>query len=877
MDQRVAGTADTEGAGVVARRLRSIFSGSVGNLIEWYDFYIYNSFSIYFASQFSSSTDPTVQFLNIYGIYAIAFLIRPVGGVLLGYYADMRGRRAALTLSVMLMCAASLMIAVIPTYGQIGIAAPILLLVARLIQGLSLGGEYAASATYLSEISLSRRRGFYTSFQYVTLIGGQVLASLLLIVMQQRLTSAELVAWGWRVPFVIGALLAVYGLYLRRNMLETEDFARASRTRRESPLREVFRHPRELFLVFGLTMGGTAAFYTFSTYMPTFLVNTVKLSREDATLVSFGTLFFFAALQPVLGALSDHIGRKPVLLWFGLMGTLCTYFIMTAMAATRDVLTVTLLLMTALGIVSGYTSINAVVKAELFPAGVRALGVGLPYAVAASVFGGSAPYVALWFKDQGHESWFFIYITALIFGSLLVYATMRETKAASLIAEPGAPIPALPPARMLPAETPRAGMQGAELPGASLRATAMPARRRARPVVWISMVGAAGVIIATLLFSQKFWGGTAEPAKAPASATPHSEASPLPGAPPPATSAAASGAGAVAPKPGVAALPPVALPLVALPVVPAPGGDGAMRPAVPAGSTGSGAAVAPPTDQAAAPPASMPAPTAAPNGLAQRPAGADAPPAQAAANVAPAPATVPPAAQPAPAPAALAAPTMIEMPGGSFRMGSSDDPAERPSHAVTVAPFLLATHATTMREWQQCVDANACPAVSKGKPDEPITNVSWNEARDYAAWLSGVTKQPYRLPTEAEWEYAARAGTGTRYAWGNAVVPGKMSCKGCAGPVSLQNPPRVDAYPPNAFGFFGMGGGAAEWAADCWHRTYQGAPRDGSVWDAPNCRERVLRGGSWMEVASAVRPASRQPYDATVRNPTHGVRLAQSR
>ncbi|HEY0203888.1 MAG TPA: MFS transporter [Acetobacteraceae bacterium] len=865
MDQQVAGAAGREGAGVVARRLRSIFSGSVGNLIEWYDFYIYNSFSIYFASQFSSSTDPTVQFLNIYGIYAIAFLIRPVGGILLGYYADMRGRRAALTLSVMLMCAASLMIAVIPTYGQIGIAAPILLLVARLIQGLSLGGEYAASATYLSEISLSRRRGFYTSFQYVTLIGGQVLASLLLIVMQQRLTSAQLVSWGWRVPFVIGALLAVYGLYLRRNMLETEDFARASRSRRESPLREVFRHPRELFLVFGLTMGGTAAFYTFSTYMPTFLVNTVKLSREDATLVSFGTLFFFAALQPVLGALSDHIGRKPVLLWFGLMGTLCTYFIMTAMAATRDVLTVTLLLMTALGIVSGYTSINAVVKAELFPAGVRALGVGLPYAVAASVFGGSAPYVALWFKDQGHESWFFIYITALIFGSLLVYATMRETKAASLIAEPGAPLPA----------SPRAEVPGAGMPGAGLRATAMPARRRGRPLVWITMLGAAGVVIATLLFSQRFWSNTAEPAKEPPPATPRSEASAAPAAPlpsslPPAPSAATPGAAAVSSKPDAAALPPVA---------PALTGDGTARSGVPAGSMGSGAAVTPQAGPAAAPPASASAPIAGPDTLAREPAGTGvtASPTQTAAKVESAPATPSATAEAAHAPAAVAAPSMVELPGGSFRMGSSDDPAERPAHSVTVAPFLLATHAATVREWQQCVDANACPAVSKGKPDEPVTNVSWDDAKGYAAWLSGATKQPYRLPTEAEWEYAARAGTETRYAWGNAVVPGKVSCKGCAGPVSVQYPPRVDAYPPNAFGLLGMGGGVAEWVSDCWHRTYQGAPRNGSGWDVPNCRERVLRGGSWMEDASAIRPASRQSYNATIRYPTHGIRLARSR
>lgn len=234
-------------------------------------------------------------------------------------------------------------------------------------------------------------------------------------------------------PFLLGAACAVYGFYLRRNLEESAEFLEAKATRRESPLREVFRHPRELLLVFGLTMGGTAAFYTFSTYMPTFLANTVKLPREQANLLSFITLLCFALMQPLLGGLSDRIGRKPVLLWFGVAGTLCTYWIMTTLAQTRDFSSILLLLLFALLIVSGYTSINAVVKAELFPAEVRALGVGIPYAVAASVFGGTAPYIALWFKGQGHESWFFIYITVLIFGSLIVYATMRDTKLHSRI------------------------------------------------------------------------------------------------------------------------------------------------------------------------------------------------------------------------------------------------------------------------------------------------------------------------------------------------------------------------------------------------------------------------------------------------------------
>jgi len=270
---------------------------------------------------------------------------------------------------------------------------------------------------------------------------------------------------------------------------------------------------------------------------------------------------------------------------------------------------------------------------------------------------------------------------------------------------------------------------------------------------------------------------------------------------------------------------------------------------------------------AAAPPAVSPAPPAP-----------IAPPAAVSPPMAPIAALVQPAAAASAVAPAILEPAMLTLPGGEFRMGSSDDPSERPPHAALVAPFLLAEHAVSMREWQQCEDAKACPAVANGKSNEPVTNVSWEDARLFAAWLARTTGQPYRLPTEAEWEYAARAGANTRYAWGNAVVPGKISCKGCAGPVSLQYPPRVDAYPPNAFGLYGMGGGVKEWVADCWHHSYQGAPRSGSIpWDAPDCRERVLRGGSWMDDAASVRVSSREYYDASVRYPTHGFRVAKSK
>jgi MHS family alpha-ketoglutarate permease-like MFS transporter len=417
----------------VRRRIVSVFGGSIGNLIEWYDFYIYNFFALYFAKAFFPNSDPTVQLLNAFAIYALGFLIRPIGGWVLGVYADRSGRRAALTLSVTLMCLGSLMIGLAPTYASIGLAAPVVLLVARLIQGVSLGGEYGTSATYLSEIATSRHRGFYSSFQYVTLIGGQVFGSVTLLIMQQLFVPAQLEAWGWRVPFLIGAVCAAFGFYLRRNLQETMKAEHGRHEARSNPFADLLRHPRQVLLVFGLTMGGTTAFYTYTTYMPTFLVNTVKLTRDQATEISFITLVIYAAIQPLFGLISDYVGRRPVLMWFGVMGTLCTVPLLTTLAGTRDYMTALLLILAALVIVSGYTAINAVVKAELFPARIRALGVGLPYAVAVSIFGGSAPYIALWFKDRGNEAGFYWYVTVLIFGSLLVYTFMADTRRTSRI------------------------------------------------------------------------------------------------------------------------------------------------------------------------------------------------------------------------------------------------------------------------------------------------------------------------------------------------------------------------------------------------------------------------------------------------------------
>ena len=431
-------TAPTEpGAPTQRERLKAIIGGSTGNLVEWYDWYAYAAFTLYFAPHFFPSQDRTAQLLSAAGIFAVGFLMRPIGAWIMGVYADRHGRKSGLTLSVALMCAGSLLIAVTPCYETIGVAAPLLLVLARLMQGLSIGGEYGASATYLSEMAGRNRRGFFSSFQYVTLIAGQLVAICVLLVLQATLSEAQLDAWGWRIPFFIGGALAVVVFWLRRGLAETQSFAvaKAEGAPKSGFVELLTKHPRETVTVMLLTAGGTIAFYAYSIYMQKFLVNTSGLSREAASQINAATLFVFMLLQPVAGALSDRIGRKPLMIGFGVMGVICTYPIFATLAVTKDPLVAGLLVMAGLVIVTGYTSINAVVKAELFPAHIRALGVALPYALANTMFGGTAELVALWFKQAGMEQAFYIYVSVMIAISLVVYVRMKDTAKNSLIRE----------------------------------------------------------------------------------------------------------------------------------------------------------------------------------------------------------------------------------------------------------------------------------------------------------------------------------------------------------------------------------------------------------------------------------------------------------
>ncbi|SDI54881.1 MFS transporter [Paenibacillus naphthalenovorans] len=413
----------------------NIFKGSVGNLIEWYDWYVYAAFSVYFSSQFFPKGDPTSQLLNTAAIFAVGFLMRPIGSLLLGRYADRHGRRAALTLSISVMAAGSLIIACTPSYSSIGIMAPIILVLARLLQGLSLGGEYGTSATYLSEMASRGRRGFYSSFQYVTLIGGQLVALGVQIVLQQLLNEAEMHAWGWRIPFIIGALGALAVLWLRRSMDESEQFSKmgSESKAKAGTIRALMKHPKAVLTVVGLTLGGTVAFYTYTTYLQKFMVNSVGLPKEVVSWINFIALLVFVVLQPLAGMLSDRIGRRPLLLCFGILGTLLTAPLFFIMENMKNPIGAFLLMLAGLIIVTGYTSINAIVKAELFPTEVRALGVGFPYGLTVAIFGGTAEFIALWFKSIGMEPLFYFYVAACIAVSFFVYWRMDESSKSSHI------------------------------------------------------------------------------------------------------------------------------------------------------------------------------------------------------------------------------------------------------------------------------------------------------------------------------------------------------------------------------------------------------------------------------------------------------------
>lgn len=401
------------------KRIFAIVGASSGNLVEWFDFYVYSFCSLYFASSFFPSGNSTTQLLQTAGVFAAGFFMRPIGGWLFGYIADKHGRKNSMMISVCMMCCGSLVIACLPTYATIGSWAPILLLIARLFQGLSVGGEYGTSATYMSEVAIKGRRGFYASFQYVTLIGGQLLALLVLVILQQIFSNDELKSWAWRIPFALGAVLAVVALFLRRSLNETSD--KQTREHKDAgTLSGLWKHKKAFMMVLGFTAAGSLTFYTFTTYMQKYLVNTAGMDTKTASALMTVALFVFMCLQPIIGGLSDKIGRRSSMLIFSGLATVFTIPILYILQTVTSPYIAFGLIVLALLIVSFYTSISGLLKAEMFPPEVRALGVGLSYAVANAVFGGSAEYVALTFKSWNIEEVFFWYVCVMCLIALIV-------------------------------------------------------------------------------------------------------------------------------------------------------------------------------------------------------------------------------------------------------------------------------------------------------------------------------------------------------------------------------------------------------------------------------------------------------------------------
>lgn len=410
-----------------AARIRAILGSASGNLVEWYDFYTYAFTAIYFASTFFKKGDQTTELLQAAAIFAIGFLMRPIGSWYFGRLADRAGRKHSMVVSIIMMCAGSLLIAILPGYESIGIAAPALLLLARMLQGFSVGGEYGATATYMSEVATDRNRGFLSSFQYVTLIGGQLLASLVLVILLQVLSKDQMQAWGWRIPFVIGAALAVVAFFLRSALVESAA-RKALAHEKAGSFRELLKYPRSLWIVIGYTAAGSLSFYTFTTYMQKYLVNTAHFSKDTATYVMTAALFLFMLIQPAIGALSDRVGRRNSLIFWAVCGLFGTVPVMTALGAATDATYAFTLIMAAMFVMSFYTSIAGIVKAEMFPMHVRALGTGLSYAIANSVFGGSAEYVALQLKSWGHEEWFYWYVAGMMCLALVAALLMRDSR-----------------------------------------------------------------------------------------------------------------------------------------------------------------------------------------------------------------------------------------------------------------------------------------------------------------------------------------------------------------------------------------------------------------------------------------------------------------
>jgi MHS family alpha-ketoglutarate permease-like MFS transporter len=435
----VSSTSDTGRAAhrLTANQRKAIVAGAVGNTVEWVDWAVYSTFSSIFAHHFFPPGNDATALLGTLAIFAVGFIMRPVGAFVLGLYADRLGRKRGLTLTIGLMAVAAIVIAVTPGYETIGLFAPVILLLARLVQGFSAGGEFGSSSAFMVESAAPERRAFAGSWQQVSVGAGGLIASGMGFLITSLLPPDVVDGWGWRIAFFIGALLGLVGLWLRVSVEETESFTKMSEARtladsgpRPGPFAIFTQHPGATLRVFGITIAGTLLYYMWVSFMPTFAHLSTGIPLNQALLANVISLIVFIVLLPFAGLLSDRIGRKATMTGFAggfLIFSWPAFALLNGnfwMLLTIEIIGMLLLL--------GYSGNAAVIMAEQFPPEVRAAGIGFPYALAVAIFGGTAPYITTWFLDHdlGHLVWIYCAAAALI--GVVVYLTMPETKGKTL-------------------------------------------------------------------------------------------------------------------------------------------------------------------------------------------------------------------------------------------------------------------------------------------------------------------------------------------------------------------------------------------------------------------------------------------------------------
>ncbi|TNC29209.1 MFS transporter [Amycolatopsis alkalitolerans] len=417
----------TAPAGTAPGTIRTLFGAGIGNTLEWYDWSVYAIFAPFFAKQFFVGGNATSALLSTLAVFAVGFLMRPLGGFFFGWLADRRGRRFSLTTSMVTMAAGSLVIAVTPTHAAIGVGAAIILLLARLLQGLAHGGEIAASYTYVAEIAPTARRGLWSTSLYISVTAGIVLASLIGAAGSSLFGEQALRDWAWRVPFLIGGGLGLVGLYLRRTLKETDVYTEGTSTRSTRDLlRALGRNKTSLVRILGLTAGVTVVYYIWAVGISGFAISAKGVDATSGLWATVAANAFFMITLPLWGKLSDRFGRKPIFIAYGIAFLVLSFPLMALI--NDSALRLGLLMGVALFFLGAFVGIMPAYFAELFPTEVRASGVGVPYSVMVAIFGGTAPYVLTWLHAHQLDWLFSVYLVLLVAIGLITTLLTPETK-----------------------------------------------------------------------------------------------------------------------------------------------------------------------------------------------------------------------------------------------------------------------------------------------------------------------------------------------------------------------------------------------------------------------------------------------------------------